>query len=91
MFRTSFRAVSEPLRGHVCLSCRVRRHVAPVTSRQFHFTPVLRNIAKEKEPELAQEAATKDAETPNPNTDTANKVFPILRLRRVLAWHGYRG
>ncbi|KAJ5663680.1 mitochondrial translation protein [Penicillium longicatenatum] len=45
MLRSSFRAVADPARDHVCLSCLTRRYGAPSTLRRFHYTPTLRSIS----------------------------------------------
>ncbi|KAJ5934015.1 mitochondrial translation protein [Penicillium verhagenii] len=51
MFRASFRAAADPVREHICLSCRIRRYDAPSTLRRFHYTPTLRSIASGDKPE----------------------------------------
>lgn len=43
LFRASLRSVADPLRDHVCISCRARRIGAPSRLRQFHWTPAVRD------------------------------------------------
>ncbi|KAJ5701506.1 mitochondrial translation protein [Penicillium malachiteum] len=72
MLRTSLRAVADPLRSNVCLSCIARRQIAPVPLRQFHRVPALRSEAVESKPELPN-AAGNGSDIPVPKIEEASK------------------
>lgn len=81
MFRASFRSLADPLRGHVCVPCRVNRISAPVSRlRQFHRMPVLRDEHSDNKPEShvndtpkieAEKSTEKSAEKPTEKPDEA--------------------
>ncbi|KAJ5715105.1 mitochondrial translation protein [Penicillium malachiteum] len=73
MLRTSLRAVADPLRSHICLSCIARRQIAPVPLRQFHRIPALRSEAIESKPELPNVIGNNGSDIPVPKTEEASK------------------
>lgn len=80
MLRSSFRAVADPARGHVCLSCLTRRYGAPSTLRRFHYTPTLRSISSGDQPAVSNEDVPVKPVTQLANTDWAKKVCVWLRI-----------
>ncbi|KAJ6024564.1 mitochondrial translation protein [Penicillium herquei] len=73
MLRTSLRAVADPLRSHVCLSCIARRQIAPAPLRQFHRIPALRSEAVESKPELPNAIGNNGSDIPVPKVEEASK------------------
>lgn len=80
MLRYSFRAVADPARGHVCLSCLTRRYGAPSLLRQFHYSPTLRSISSGDQSEISNEDVPIKPVTQFPNSDWAKKVCVWLRI-----------
>ncbi|KAJ5921502.1 mitochondrial translation protein [Penicillium verhagenii] len=76
MFRASFRAVADPVREHICLSCRIRRYDAPSTLRRFHNTPTLRSIASGDKPEDSNANIPVASAIQIPGLDWAKKDDP---------------
>ncbi|KAJ5986758.1 mitochondrial translation protein [Penicillium sp. IBT 35674x] len=73
MLRSSFRAVADPARGHVCLSCLTRRYGAPSTLRRFHYTPTLRSISSGDQPAVSNEDVPVKPVTQLANSDWVKK------------------
>lgn len=80
MLRSSFRAVADPARGHVCLSCLTRRYGAPSTLRRFHYTPTLRSISSGDQSAVSNEDVPVKPVTQLANTDWVKKVSVWLRI-----------
>ncbi|KAJ5279946.1 mitochondrial translation protein [Penicillium angulare] len=73
MLRTSLRAVSDPLKDYICLSCLVRRNAAPGTSRQFHRASPLRFTSSGQGPWLNGQPALASS-TQNSDADGVKTV-----------------
>ncbi|RAL02789.1 Pet127 family protein [Aspergillus ibericus CBS 121593] len=77
MYRASLRSVSDPLRGHVCISCLARGFGAQPRARRFHTSPWLRSQATESAPlPIEEQLKALEKHLPDRNTTAKSKKEP---------------